>query len=145
MSKTDAYGSTRISAYDIGANVNVAGFGLTAYYYDGKGNGITALGLSGLTDAGKKRDGDGGYIQATYVIPFGTKIGLAYGESNLDKAGGEADSTLVKQNQRWTVGAYHPLTKSLNLVAEYNDIKVEAHNNNKNESSTVSLGAILFF
>jgi len=145
MSKSDSYGSTRISAYDLGVNVNVAGFGLTGYVYDGKGNGITALGLSGLTTAGKKRDGNGGYVQATYVIPFGTKIGVAYGESNLDKAGGEADSTLVEQNQRWTIGAYHPLTKSLNLVAEYNDVKVQAHNNNKNESSTVSLGAILFF
>ncbi len=145
-SKTDSWSSKRINAYDLGATVNVAGFGLTGYVYDGRGNGITALGLSGLeASTGKRRDGNGGYAQATYVIPFGTKIGLAYGVSNLDKASGEADSTLVDQNKRWTVGAYHPLTKSVNLVAEYNDIKVEAHNGNKNESSTVSLGAILFF
>jgi predicted porin len=148
MSKSDAYSSKRISAYDLGATINVAGFGLTGYVYDGRGNGSTALGLSGLNASGKRRDGNGGYVQATYVIPTGTKIGLAYGESNLDKASGETDATvttLIEQNKRWTVGAYHPLTKSLNLVAEYTDIKGEAHNGNKNEYSTMALGAILFF
>ena len=145
-SKTDSWGSKRISAYDLGANVNVAGFGLTGYVYDGRGNGITALGLSGIdATTGKRRDGNGGYIQATYVIPFGTKLGLAYGESNLDKYSGETDSAVVEKHERITVGAYHPITKSLNLVAEYNDIKAEAQNNNKNEYHTVSLGAILFF
>ena len=148
LSKTDSFDSKRISAYDIGANVNFGGFGLTGYYYDGNGNGSTAFGLSGLTTAGKRRDGNGGYVQATYVIPTGTKIGLAYGESNLDRASGESKATagtLIEQNQRWTIGAYHPLTKSLNLVAEYTDIKGEAHNGNKNEYSTIAAGAILFF
>ena len=148
MSKTDAYNSKRISAYDIGVTANVAGFGLTAYAYDGRGNGSTALGLSSFTTAGKRRDGNGGYVQATYVIPTKTKIGLAYGESNLDRASGESASTagtLIDKNERWTVGAYHPLTKHLNLVAEYTDMKGEAHNGNKNEYSTASLGAILFF
>ena len=68
--------SATISAWDIGANVNVGNLGLTAYYYDGNGNGITALGLLGVEENGgklKKRDGDGGYVQATYVIPTGTK------------------------------------------------------------------------
>jgi len=154
MSKTDTYDSKRISAYDIGVTASVAGFGLTAYAYDGRGNGSTALGLSALTDstsnvgAGKRRDGNGGYVQATYVLPTKTKIGLAYGESNLDRASGEtiaSVTTLIDQNKRYTIGAYHPLTKHLNLVAEYNDMKGEAHNGNKNEYSSASLGAILFF
>ena len=63
---------------------------------------------------------DGGYIQATYVIPTGTKLGVAYGVSRLDLASGETAVLLVEENNRWTVGAYHPLTKHLNLVAEYN-------------------------
>jgi predicted porin len=148
LAKNDAYSSKRMSAYDLGVNVNVAGFGLTGYVYDGRGNGSTALGLSGLTTTNKRRDGNGGYVQATYVIPTGTKLGVSYGESNLDRASGEtvADAgTLVDKNERWTVGAYHPLTKALNLVAEYSDVKGEAHNGNKNEYSTVALGAILFF
>jgi predicted porin len=133
--------------FDIGATVNVAGFGLTGYYYRGEGAGTTVFGSLGATAAGKKRDSDGGYVQATYVIPTGTKLGVAYGVSNLDKASGEVDGNLVNSNRRYTVGAYHPLTKSLNLVAEYNDIESEAHLNTikDTKSKTVSLGAILFF
>ncbi len=135
------------TVFDIGATVNVAGFGLTGYYYNGDGAGTTLLGNYGATAAGKKRDSDGGYVQATYVIPTGTKLGVAYGVSNLDKASGEADANLVKSNRRYTVGAYHPLTKSLNLVAEYNDVESEAHLSTikDTKSKTVSLGAILFF
>ena len=157
LSRTDTFGSTRISAYDIGVNVNFANFGLTAYAYDGRGNGSTALGLVGINAAGARRDGEGGYIQATYTLPTKTKIGLAYGESKLGLAAGEAAATvvaggadavagsLIRQNERVTLGAYHPLTKHLNLVAEYNDMKGIAHGGNRNEYSSASLGAILFF
>ncbi len=141
--------SYRANAWDIGANVNVAGFGLTGYYYDGKGAGTTFfnnLGAAVVNGQFKRRDSDGGYLQATYVIPTGTKLGVAYGVSRLDNASGEVTTTLVDENKRYTVGAYHPLTKSLNLVAEYSKIKSEAQlSSNKQESDTYSLGAILFF
>ena len=147
---TDSYTA---SVYDIGANVNFGNLGLTAYWYDGEGVGSTMmgglLGANGSAVVGteaKKRDSDGGYVQATYVIPTGTKLGLAYCESNLDTASGETNATLVDKNERWTVGAYHPLTKHLNLVAEYNKIESEAQTSSNNtESQTFSLGAILFF
>jgi len=137
-----------ISAWDIGASVTSGNLGLVAYYYDGRGLGTTLFGANGYnTTLGKKRDSDGGYVQATYVIPTGTKLGVAYGVSNLDKAGGEADSALVDSNERWTIGAYHPLTKHLNLVAEYNKIETEAHDSTieDHENDSFSLGAILFF
>ena len=38
----------------------------------------TFLGNLGAT-GGQERDSDGGYLQATYVVPSGTKIGAAYG------------------------------------------------------------------
>jgi len=132
------------TAIDIGATITSGNLGLTGYYYSGEGLGTTLFGANGA-NGDDKRDSDGGYLQATYVIPTGTKLGVAYGVSNLDKASGEADSNLVDSNERWTVGAYHPLTKHLNLVAEYNSIESEAHNDNKRESDTFSLGAILFF
>jgi len=138
-----------ISAWDIGAAVTYGNLGLVGYYYDGSGNGITALGLNGITSVDgdyKKRDGDGGYVQATYVIPTGTKLGFSYGVSNLDRYSGEAaNATTIDSQERWTVGAYHPLTKHLNLVAEYSDVQNEGHNDLKNEYDTLSLGAILFF
>jgi len=136
------------NVYDIGANVNAGGFGLTGYYYSGEGVGTTLLGYYGYNASnGQKRDSDGGYVQATYILPTKTKVGLAYGVSNLDLAGGESAGTLVDSSQRWTVGAYHPLTKHLNLVAEYNDIKSEAHASSiqDQKARSMSLGAILFF
>jgi len=129
---------------DVGANVNAGNFGLTGYYYKGEGVGTTVLGLD-AHNAGQKRDSDGGYIQATYALPTKTKIGLAYGVSRLDKAIGDTGAGLVKENTRYTAGAYHPLTKHLNLVAEYSRIESESHNNLNNENNVGSLGAILFF
>jgi predicted porin len=134
-----------VDAYDAGININAGNMGVTAYIYGGEGTGITFLGYQGATSTGVERDGNGGYVQATYVIPTGTKMGIAYGVSKLDLAAGESSSALVKEQKRWTVGAYHPLTKHLNLVAEYNDVEVSSHNSLVNESDAVSLGAILFF
>jgi len=141
------------SAVDIGATINAGNFGLTGYYYDADGVGTTMFGgwlentaVDYQNNKAKKRESDGGYIQATYVIPTGTKLGLAYGVSNLDEASGETNASLVEKNERWTVGAYHPLTKHLNLVAEYNKMESEGQSSAyQMENDSFSLGAILFF
>jgi hypothetical protein len=135
-----------ITAYDVGASLSAGNFGLVGYWYDGEGLGTTLFGNNGVTAGGLERDSDGGYVQATYVIPTGTKLGVAYGVSNLDTASGETNATLVKENERWTVGAYHPLTKHLNLVAEYNSTESTGQtSSNSMENDSMSLGAILFF
>jgi len=128
---------------DIGLNVNAGNLGLTGYYYSGEGVGTTVMGNLAHT-SGTKRDSDGGYAQVTYVLPTKTKLGLAYGTSNLDRAN-SGDTGVISKNERITLGLYHPLTKHLNLVAEYNDIESRVHNGSKGESQTGSLGAILFF
>ncbi len=142
-------GSERAAALDVGANVNVAGFGLTGYYYDGRAIGTTLQFLGALDASGNKRDSKGGYVQGTYTVPgVGTKLGLSWGKSILEanSAADEGVLGLTKdvENTMWTVGAYHPLTKHLNLVAEYSDVKSEVANLS-GKSKTVSLGAILFF
>ena len=142
---TSPTASHTVTVGDIGANVNANGFGLTGYYYSGKGAGTTVLGDNGfITGTSTRRDSDGGYVQLTYVTPIKTKIGVAYGESNLDQ-GAAGDNTIVKSNQRYTVGAYHPLTKHLNIVAEYNNVEAKGHNGGNAETNTYSAGAILFF
>jgi hypothetical protein len=134
-----------ITAVDVGASISAGNFGLVGYYYSGEGLGTTLFGYLGVDANGNERDSDGGYVQATYVIPTGTKLGLAYGVSNLDGLTGDA-ATLVEENERWTVGAYHPLTKHLNLVAEYNSSESTGQtSSNKTENDSMSLGAILFF
>jgi predicted porin len=139
----------RATAYDIGATVNVAGFGLTGYYYDGDGIGQTVQLNHGFDATGKSRDSDGYYVQATYTLPgVGTKLGVSWGESKLD---GTSNDVVLSEltDSMWTVGAYHPLTKHLNLVAEYSesesDFERKGLSDLKGESKTIALGAILFF
>ncbi|MDP1523459.1 MAG: porin [Methylotenera sp.] len=133
----------RANAWDIGANVNVAGFGLTGYYGQGEGTGTTILFNKGYAGT-QARDSDDWYVQGTYALPgVGTKLGLSYGQSTLD-AVNAADAANEEENTMWTVGAYHPLTKHLNLVAEYSDVKREV-GVLEGKSKTVALGAILFF
>jgi len=146
----DAIGSERAQAWDIGANVNVAGFGLTGYYGQGKGTGTGVLLNGGFDANGKRRDSTDWYVQGTYTIPgVATKLGVSYGESELERNGSEkVAGTKDYQNSMWTVGAYHPLTKHLNLVAEYSQQKLEAADFDRafdGKAKTVSLGAILFF
>lgn len=141
-------GSDRANAWDLGATVNVAGFGLTGYYGQGNGTGTGVLLNGGYDAAGKSRDSDDWYVQGTYTIPgVATKLGVSYGESTLD--GNGIDTFKERQNKMWTVGAYHPITKHLNLVAEYSDNKTELDNrvaaDTDVKAKTISLGAILFF
>ncbi|CAN1487475.1 OmpC Outer membrane protein (porin) [Methylophilaceae bacterium] len=148
---TGAGASDRATAVDFGANVSAAGFGLTGYYYTGHGIGQTIQLNSGFDTAGNDRKSDGYYVQGTYTLPgVATKLGVSYGESKLK---GTSSETLLQDitDSMWTVGAYHPLTKHLNLVAEYSeakheyDVKTVGVANTSSKGKTVALGAILFF
>ena len=144
-----ALNGAEMNAAEIGATVNFGNASLTAYYYTGEGVGTTGIGLDGIDFSGVERDSDGAFVQATYVIPSGTKLGVSYGRSDLDASAFDVANNvlLVSRNEMWTVGAYHPLTKHLNLVAEYNDSTSESMNAAvlDNESDSFSVGAILFF
>jgi len=133
------------TAYEAGVSATVMNINLVAYGYSGDGVGTTGLLRDGYDTAGESRDSDGYYAQATYVIPMGTKLGVSYGESKLDLASGEAANALVKENEMLTIGAYHPLTKHLNLVAEYSDVESKSHDGQSSTSDIFSVGAILFF
>jgi predicted porin len=136
--------------FDVGAKVAYQGAGLVAYYYDGEGLDNQAAnqgGTSGLFNGGGNKSKDsGGYVQATFVVPgVGTKLGASWGTSNTKSANG---TTYDVENESWIIGAYHPLTKSLNLVAEYTAQEIKDNKSTttrKVEQDTISLGAILFF
>jgi len=136
----------RAQAFEVGVSTSISNINLVAYGYSGEGVGTTALLRDGFDATGKMRDSDGGYVQATYVIPTGTKLGVSYGVSRLDDNAADAGDSLVKENTMLTIGAYHPLTKHLNLVAEYSNVEAEAHDTVSDaESNIFSVGAILFF
>lgn len=136
-------------AGDVGLNLNAAGFGVTGYYSEGKGIGHQYQFRGGVDAAGNKRKSSDWYTQATYTLPgVGTKLGVSYGESELFDT--TVDTEGNAKTDMWTVGAYHPITKHLNLVAEYSEAtdKQDAKGSNaalKSEAKTISLGAILFF
>ncbi len=143
-----AGGAENATAWDMGANVNVAGFGLTGYYGQGKGIGQTVQLASGFDSAGNRRDSDQWYLQGTYTLPgAGTKLGVSYGESTLD--GNSRDTFKDVVDSMATFGIYHPLTKHLNLVAEYSEVEREQDRRTAadldGKAKTISLGAILFF
>jgi len=130
--------------FDIGGKVTFGNAEILAWYYQGKGMGTTALFLFGSDGLGNERDSDGFLAQATYK--FGDlKVGVNYGESNLDLASGEAPSALVETNKKYTVGAYYSLTTNLTLLAEFTDTTAEGHDGTKNDSSNFNLGAYLSF
>ena len=138
--------STDADAFEAGISTTVMNIGLVGYAYSGEGVGTTGMMSDGFSNDGKSRDSDGGYVQATYVIPMGTKLGVSYGISKLDDNAVDAGANLVKQNERWTLGAYHPLTKHLNLVAEYSQVESESNGAEADlETDVFSVGAILFF
>jgi predicted porin len=138
---------------EVGAKLAVHDLGLVGYYYDGKGLD-NQLNVGGIKYGnGFKSDDRGGYVQATYVLPFKTKLGASWGRNESE---GNVSATVngKVENESWIIGAYHPLTKHLNLVAEYTnqEIKGDARTrssgataNGKIDSDTYSLGAILFF
>jgi len=67
-------------------------------------------------------------------------LGASWGKSIIATSGSHD-----VEREAWIVGAYHPLTKSVNLVAEYNNLDLVNASNAKGSAKTVSLGAILFF
>lgn len=149
---TTPFNSYTSRGWEIGAKANMGGFGAVAYYYDGRGldgqlfPGVAETGgLQFL--GGNKTDDKGGYVQGTFTVPGpGTKIGLSWGEN---KSENNVNNTGDITNRSWIIGVYHPITKSLNLVAEYTDQKVKDDDApstaDEFKAKTIALGAILFF
>jgi hypothetical protein len=137
--------------FGIGGKLAAAGAELVGYYYDGKnmdgGVGVAINTALTATSGFTQHDNSGGYVQATYVLPFKTKIGASWGKNLIEKAGSELRDA---EREAWIVGAYHPITKHLNLVAEYNHLTTESATATaaagfEGKAKTMSLGAILFF
>ena len=130
--------------FDVGGKVKFGGLEVLGWYYQGKGMGTTALYFFGATPLGRERDSDGFLAQITYKFSD-IKLGVNYGESNLDLAPGEPVSSLVKTNKKYTAGVYYSLTENLTLIGEYTSTKAEAHDGLENESDNFNIGAYLSF
>lgn len=130
--------------FDVGGKATFEHAEFFVWYYNGKGMGTTALFLLGDDGAGNERDSDGFLAQFTYKVGD-TKLGVNYGQSNLDLADGEAPSALVSRNEKYTVGAYHSLTQNLTLLAEFTRVRSTAHDGVENKSWNFNIGGFLSF
>ena len=126
--------SRTVHGVEVGGKVKAGPFSLVGYTYTGNGIGTTGffqngVGLSfdGTRLTLAKRHSDGFYVQGTFVLPdTGTKLGLSYGQSNLDLTSGEYD---IRNNPGALVSALEPtigseaaLTVSRNLSATLGNV-----------------------
>ncbi len=132
------------SAFDLGGKYKFGGLEVAGWYYNGKGIGTTGLFVFSADALGNTRDSDGFLAQVTYKI-LNTKLGVNYGESKLKLASGEVNPTLVSKNDKFTVGIYQSLTTNLMLLAEFSQIKAEAHDGLSNKGNNFNVGAFVSF
>jgi len=136
--------------------MGMAGFEVVGYYHEDEGVGLTTQFNSLALEVDQNgniagRDGDGYYVQGTYTFSGKTKVGVSYGEGNLDSAGTTAQvggGTL--ERTLWTVGVYHDVSSWLRLVAEYNHGELKSTlasgaSNPSADADTVSVGGFLFW
>lgn len=147
-------GSITASAWGAGAKLGWNNFEFVGYYHDNEGLGLTAqfTGFGVSTDAAgnlEEREGDGYYVQGTYTFSGKTKVGVSYGEGNVDSIDAAsliaAGSTNNVERTLWTVGVYHDVSSWLRLVAEYNHGELDTGVGNNPEADTISVGGFLFW
>lgn len=154
LGATTAADSTTFG-YNIGIDVNFAGFNAMFSYYDGEALGTNLLNISGAGDAAcivsgtgaticDESDNDGYILQGAYTFNGTTKIGISYGESNEDANAvlGTVDTT----NKLWTVGVYHDVNSWLKVIAEYGNYSGNAGiTPNLRDVDTFSIGGFLLW
>lgn len=147
LDTTGPLGDEDAQGFDVGAKVTFGDLEAVGYYYTGEGIGTLGFLWDAVDAAGNTRDSDGMYLQLTYKLPGpGTKLGVSWGESNLDRGPADpATTALVETNESIVLGLYHPITSALHLVAEYTRTEATAHNGNQAEETGIALGAILFY
>ena len=157
-------GSMRTQAWGVGTKVGYQGFEVVGYYHrdEGLGEATQFVGDGVWFDSQgnlHERKGQGYYVQGTYTFAGKTKVGVSYGEGNLDSINGFTDANGVThafagggvtthhmERSLWTVGVYHDVSSWLRLIAEYN--RGELNNNDgahAPQANTFSVGSFLFW
>jgi predicted porin len=147
-----SYGS---SAFDLGGKYDIGGFEVAGWYYRAKGVGTTGLFVNSNDAMGNPRDSDGFLAQVTYKIE-NTKLGVNYGQSNLDGTGldrstgcvtptGIVVGCLVRRNDKWSLGLYQNVTENLLFVSEFSRIQSKSDADQSNSSWNFNVGLFLKF
>ena len=139
-------GEINAEGIHVGGTLAAGPYALTAHYYNGECLGSTVqLDVDGLSEDGVCRDSDGYYAQVTYNYGDG-KVGISYGESNLDQAGNDVSTDFSETDSQsmYTLGVYHNLAPEWLAVAEWstaeNDWHGKASGESEAESTILSVG-----
>lgn len=128
---------------DVVAKTTIGKTTLAATAFKAEGLGYYGLFIDAADAAGNPRDTDGWYIQATHS--FGnTSIGINHGQSNVDMAAADA-ATLLKSEEKTTLGVYHTLTKGISLATEFSAITAQSHAGEEIDNTAVSIGLAMSF
>jgi predicted porin len=140
------------AGFDVGGKYDFAGFQVAAWLYYAKGLGTTGLFINSAdTDPtsagyGQDRKSYGGLAQLTYKIPESNlKLGVNYGTSRLSRADNEINPTLVKLNDKVTLGVYDQLTPNLLLLAEGTSMWSRNQFGDENKAWVANVGAFVSF
>jgi predicted porin len=140
------------AGFDVGGKYDFSGFQIAAWLYYAKGLGTTGLFIrSADTDPtsagyGQSRKSYGGLAQLTYKIPeTNLKVGVNYGTSRLSRADNEVNPTLVKLNDKVSLGVYDQLTPNLLLLAEGTPMWSKNQVGEQNKAWVANVGAFVSF
>jgi hypothetical protein len=140
------------TGFDFGGKYDFAGFEIAAWGYYAKGLGTTGLFINSADSDpksagyGENRKSYGALAQLTYKIPeTNYKLGVNYGTSRLSRADNEVNPTLVKLNDKVTLGVYDQLTPNLLLLAEGTTMWSKNQVGDENKAWVANVGAFVSF
>jgi hypothetical protein len=140
------------AGFDVGGKYDIAGFEVAAWFYYAKGLGTTGLFVNSAdTDPtsagyGGGRKSYGALTQVTYKLPeTNLKLGVNYGTSRLSRADNEVNPTLVKANDKVSLGVYDQLTPNLLLLAEGTPMWSKNQVGGENKAWVANIGAFVSF
>jgi predicted porin len=141
------------TGFDFGGKYDLPmGFQVAAWGYYAKGLGTTGLFINSAdTDPtspgyGENRKSYGALAQVTYKIPeTNHKLGVNYGTSRLSRADNEVNPTLVKLNDKVSLGVYDQLTPNLMLLAEGTTMWSKNQVGDENKAWVANVGAFVSF
>jgi hypothetical protein len=144
--------SVTASGIAAGVGVDVAGLHVLASGASGSGIGSAFMMAADAVDGDdKERDCTSLLGQVAYTIMGATKIGVQYGQVDMDETTNDKAlrdaGTIAQLDKRtaYTLGVWHNITPSWQLVAEYTKAKAEWFDGAERESSIYAIGTFFYW
>jgi hypothetical protein len=134
-----------------GVSADVAGLHACLSGFTGSGIGSAfMMAVDAVDSADEERDVTGFMGQIAYTIVGTTKIGIQYGqndldETNQDKLDRAAGTAQLDKRSAYTLGVYHDVTPNWKIMAEYTKAKAEWNDGADRESNIYALGTFFLW